>query len=305
MRSIRSGCYATALYMLFSVCGCSKGTVATKEAEKATAPAPSPESTSSESTAPSGEESNAGQAEEEAEAEPVPEVVESGLPAPARPDEDYPLIPLSEISEDPDVQALVLQLRNTGNSRTIRRRFEALTTRRAVPVLIRAMRAANTNVRSQAATIINRMDHKSRGYTEALAAALLSDPDPDVRGNIGRVLVYHDRRPIEALEEALEKDESEAVRMHAAWALGASHNRGSWRALVAALKDESTDVRLRAVGALKRVRARRAVPWIVSCLEDSNPMVRDRAREALEALTGKRLGSSLRSWRRRYPAPSD
>ena len=168
--------------------------------------------------------------------------------------------------------------------------------------LLAALKANNPNVRSQAALILRRMDHKSREFTDSLNAMLLSDPDPDVRGIVGRVMVYYlERKTVPALIEALDKDGTEAVRMHAAWALGAIKDKKALPALYTALSDTSTDVRLRAVGALKRIGSKKALPHLVSRLEDSNALVQTRALEALKKLSGKKLGKDPARWRAAYP----
>jgi HEAT repeat protein len=242
------------------------------------------------------------------EATPVVATPEPEAPKPgslrARPDADYPLIAIKDITDDPDVLAAIEALRESGKEKSKRKALEALRGKGSVKALLKAMRAPNPNVRSMSALILNRMKHKSKAYTDQLSTMILADVDADVRGMAGRVMVYYrNKGNVAALSEALEKDGSEQVRMHAAWALGASHDRRGVPALVGALDDESTDVRLRTVGALKRIKSKRAIAHLVGRLDDSNSMVKKRAHEALTALSGKDLGRSVDGWRRAYPEP--
>ncbi|MFT5430482.1 MAG: HEAT repeat protein [Myxococcota bacterium] len=242
------------------------------------------------------------------ETKPVVEKPEPKAPKPgnlrARPDADYPLIAFKDITDDPDVLAAIETLRESGKEKSKRKALEALRAKGSVKALLKAMRAPNPNVRSMSALILNRMKHNSKAYTAQLSAMILTDADADVRGMAGRVMVYYrNKGNVAALSEALEKDGSEAVRMHAAWALGASHDRRGVPALLGALDDESTDVRLRTVGALKRIKSKRAIAHLVGRLDDSNAMVKKRAHEAITALSGKDLGRSVDGWRRAYPEP--
>ena len=232
---------------------------------------------------------------------PEPEPPSTGA---ARPDPDYRFVAYEDITKDAALDKLIKGLAETGNAKSLRKAFEARRNE-AIPALLLALRAPSANIRSQSALILNRMDCKSKAYTEALNKMVLSDPDPDVRGMAGRVMVYYrNRGNTAALAEALVKDTAEGVRMHAAWALGASHDPAGTAALIYALDDKSTDVRLRTVGALKRIKARKAVPWIVSRLSDDNAVVRERALEVLKKLTGKSLGTEEERWRKAYKLPS-
>ena len=215
----------------------------------------------------------------------------------AIPKADFSFTVLSKITEDPELLSALKKLEQTGKEKSMRKEFERLqkSGKPAEKVLIAALKAKPPNVRTQAALILRRMEHRSAAFTEALNEMLLSDPDPDVRGIAGRVMVYYlERKTVPALIKALADDKTEAVRMHAAWALGAIKDKRSTTALIGALEDGSTDVRLRAVGALKRLRAKSAVPYLVSRLEDSNTLVRTRAKEALKKITGKILRYRVR-----------
>lgn len=236
-------------------------------------------------------------------AAPAAEEPEAPSTSAARPDPDYRFIAYEDITKDPDLDKLIKRLAETGKAKSLRKAFEARR-KQAVPALLKALRAPNPNIRSQAAQVLNRMKVKSKAFTQALSKMVLSDSDPDVRGMAGRVMVYYrNRGNTAALAEALLKDGDEGVRMHAAWALGASHDRAGTAALIHALEDKSTDVRLRTVGALKRIKAKKAVPWIVSRLSDDNAVVRERALEVLKKLTGKSLGTEENRWRKAYKLP--
>jgi len=223
----------------------------------------------------------------------------------SRPDEATTFLSIDKITDNADLRSLVLKLADTSRTpKSLRIQFEGLKKFGAVDVLLKAMRSRNTNIRSQSAKILRRMKHKSKKYTKQLNKILLSDPDPDVRGVIAKVMVYHHAKgTAAALIEALSKDTAESVRMHAAWALGAIGDRKAVDVLISALNDEKTWVRLRAVGALKRLNAKKAVRHLVGRLSDSNVLVKDRAYEALRALTKKNLGKKESSWRKVYPAP--
>ena len=223
---------------------------------------------------------------------------------PAVPDPSYILVPVATASQDSAVRDALASLSTTGKEKTMRETFERLQKagKPAVEGLLSALRAKRPNIRTQAALILRRMEHRSDDFTKSLNAMLLSDPDPDVRGIAGRVMVYYlERKTVPALMTALEKDADEAVRMHAAWALGAIKDKRATQALITALKDGSTDVRLRSVGALKRMRARKALPYLVACLEDDNSLVQTRAYEALKKISGKSLKNDVTAWRKAYP----
>ncbi|MFT7621094.1 MAG: hypothetical protein ACI9WU_000255 [Myxococcota bacterium] len=241
---------------------------------------------------------------------PVPEpAAEPEKPKPARagaarPEAPYPLKALTAVTADTEIQELLVKLGKSGGSKRIRKSFEAKG-KAGKEALMNALRATDSNIRAQSATVMNRMNIKSRRFSQALDEMLLSDPDPDVRGIAGRVLVYYQRHKMRhntaALIEALQKDTTEAVRMHAAWALGASHDKKGTQALIKALDDEFTDVRLRTVGALKRIKAGKAAPHVALRLEDTNTLVRERAHDALKALTGKDWGPDAKRWQKAYP----
>ncbi len=238
--------------------------------------------------------------------EPEPEPKKPTRAGAARPEAPYPLTSLDEATSDEELRALLEKLKGAGVGKGLQKKLKSKG-KAGVEALLKAMRAPAANVRAQAAQVLQRMDHRSKRYSQALNEMLLSDPDPDVRGMAGRALVYYQRHKLkhntEALCEALEKDTTEAVRMHAAWALGASHDKRGAASLIGALDDESTDVRLRTVGALKRIKAKNAVPHLVGRLDDTNAMVKERALEALQALTGKNLGRESARWRKAYPLP--
>jgi len=235
---------------------------------------------------------------------PVASAPASSATGASRPDANYTLQPISACSEDSEVLDAIKALRKTGKERSMREEFQRLKKegKPAIAGLLASLSANNPNVRAQSALILRRMEHRSLAFTNALNAMLLSDPDADVRGIAGRVMVYYlEKKTVPALIEALSKDTNEAVRMHAAWALGAIKDKKALPALFAALKDTSTDVRLRTVGALKRIRSKKALPHLVPCLEDPNTLVRTRALEALKKLSGKKLGKDVSRWRARYP----
>jgi len=221
----------------------------------------------------------------------------------AQPDKARPFLSINKITDNDDMKSLILKLADTSHTtKNLRIQFEGMKKFGSIKTLLRAMRAKNTNIRSQASKILNRMKHKSPEYTKLLNSIVLSDPDPDVRGVIARVMVYyHARGTASALAEALVKDSAESVRMHAAWALGAIGDKSVTSALISALDDKKTNVRLRAVGALKRLNARKAVRHLVGRLSDTNVLVRNRAHDALRALTGKKLGKKESAWRKLYP----
>jgi hypothetical protein len=235
-----------------------------------------------------------------ADSEPEPE---KETAVASRPDKTVAFLSVDKITDNATLKSLVMKMDGDGHtSKTLRIQFEGLKKFGSVKALIRALRSTQPNTRSQAAKILNRMKHRSTAFTEALNHIVLSDPDPDVRGVIARVMVfYHSKDTVSALSEALVKDGAESVRMHAAWALGAVGDRRGTDALVTALKDGKTNVRLRAVGALKRLNARNSARHIVACLSDKNVLVRDRAHEALRALSGKNFGKKESAWRKLYP----
>lgn len=222
----------------------------------------------------------------------------------AKPTTDHRFTAIEDITDDKHLLSLVFELKQSGKSKTLRKQFEALQSKGSVGVLLKALNAQPPNIRSQAALILNRMDVKSKAFSDELDRMVLSDPDEDVRGVAGRVLVWFQRHKkrwnTDALMLALELDKTEAVRMHAAWALGASHDKKGVPALIGALEDESTDVRLRAVGALKRIKSKRALPHLVKRLKDSNTLVKQRAREALAKIRGKDLTDDA-AWEKAYP----
>ncbi len=215
----------------------------------------------------------------------------SGKSTSARPDAEYKLIALEDVSPDAEIRSYVEKLRETGKARTMRKHFERLKGKGSTAALLKAMRVPNANIRSQSATVLQRMDFKGKAFSAQLNAMLLSDPDEDVRGVAGRQIVFYQRHRLkqntEALIEALSKDKTEAVQMHAAWALGDSRDRRGVDILIASANHESTDVRLRVVGALKKMGSKKAVPTLKERLADSNSVVRTRAQEALRKLTGK------------------
>lgn len=290
---------------LLLTAGCEKSTKTLPEEE----PAPEGPATATEGDKPPSAETDAApSAATEPNAPPEVEAprITTTREKPARPDPEYRYIAFDDITRNDELRGFIVGLKQTGRTKSLRAHFERLKPDGSIRALIAALRAPDGNVRSQAATILNRMKHRSRAMTDELNRVLLSDPDPDVRGVIAHVMVYYkDRRTVPALIEALGKDEAEAVRMNAAWALGAMKDRRGRDALVGALDDDKTDVRLRAVRALQRMRAKRAVPWLVGRLEDPNQMVRERALEALRELTGKRFGADIGPWRRAYPAPEE
>jgi hypothetical protein len=306
-QSIRANCISVSVYILVTLgaYGCTKssGTTALEKQKEIEAKKRSEaEASSTEQSTPKSQvtDENIGQPLNNS----ATDEATDDLPAAAKPDPDYELRPVSECSEDSEIAEALAKLAKTGKQRSMREKFERLKNagKPAIRGLIAAMKADNPNIRTQAALILRRMEHKSSSFTNALNTMLLSDPDADVRGIAGRVMVYYlNKKTVPALMDALEKDGAEAVRMHAAWALGAIKDRRALGVLFTALDDESTDVRLRTVGALKRIRSKKALPHLVSRLDDSNSLVRTRALEALERLSGKKLGKKSAAWRAKYP----
>ena len=237
---------------------------------------------------------------------PNPPPVEKPVPAETNavaPEEHQGFLTLEEITKNEAIQSIVSSMTSSGGEKQKRKDLKKLKSKGSYNALMRAMRSDDPNIRIQSARILRRLGVKSKPFTQALIAALRSDPDKDVRGMIAEVMVYYrNRATVPALIEVLLRDGGDGARTNAARALAAIKDSRSIKPLITALEDKDTWVRLRAAGALKRMGAKRAIPALVERLNDPNKRVQQRAHEALKALTGRAIGPDYDAWRKAYPA---
>src|SRR6266850_4290354 len=126
-----------------------------------------------------------------------------------------------------------------------------------------------------------------------LSDALSGDDSPAVRmtaawalGEIG------EKTSITALTRAL-GDRAPEVQRTAAWALGEIGDKGAVRPLGAALGDPVLEVRLTAVWALGEIEDASAVPLLVTATKDRDPRVRQQAAWALGEIESPRARDGL------------
>lgn len=207
---------------------------------------------------------------------------------------------LSEITDDDEIKDLLIKLKDAGQGGYVKEKILKIG-RRAYPVLIKALRAWEPNIRIQSAMILYSFGNIDEEGISAFNSVLLKDPDPDVRGNIARVMVsLKDKRSVMALIEALKNDRDEMVRAHSAYALGEIGDERAIEPLRMALKDEKTWVRLRVVSAFKKMGTKSVVKDLIPLLDDPNDMVRKRTYETLVKITGKNFGKDKKNWMRFY-----
>ena len=127
-------------------------------------------------------------------------------------------------------------------------------------------------------------------------AAMLSDPDANVRGDAIGALAEKGSSGVSAISGALH-DKNDWVRDRAARALGAVADSGAVDVLVSALNDKSWPIRRSAAWALGRIRDRQAAGPLVAALNDQDDFVQHQAARALERITGQKLGYDTAKWR--------
>ena len=221
-----------------------------------------------------------------------------GEPPPPGGSDGYPLLKTGQVTDVAELRAQVEALTKAGSAKSVLDALQA-DRERALPAMRLALRHEETNVRVQAAMILVRLGRPSRETTDAFVAALLKDPNQEVRATVGRALTdYTDAALIEPLLTSLAKDPYGTARANAAWALGSQGSKAAVDGLVAALDDEETWVRLRSLTALKRLKATKALAAVVERLRDPNTLVRERALETLQKLTGKRIGPDYDKWKK-------
>lgn len=139
---------------------------------------------------------------------------------------------------------------------------------------------------------------EQEAFGRELAAAILAEHDPRVRGQIVSLAAGIRCAGAEGVCEGALADPDPTVRMAAcrAWA-----ERGGERGvkLLADTIDseQDVDVRLEAVAALGKTRSADAIPQLARSLEDPDPAVQYRAVAALRSVSGRDLGNDVNAWR--------
>jgi HEAT repeat protein len=128
----------------------------------------------------------------------------------------------------------------------------------------------------------------------------LRHPFEDIRSNAA-LTIAHAARPTDnpdlllPLINSLE-DQSPAVRVHAAAAVGAMGQADAVPHLVKLLRDPVQLVRIRTLLALARIGARDSLPFMVPLLADEKEDVRKTARRVLVQLSGKDFNYDVKRW---------
>ena len=184
--------------------------------------------------------------------------------------------------------------------RMVRKEPEAL-----MPLLQRAVRAKNSEVRVQSVIILGLLKESAPETTiPVLMDALLYDAKPEVRAVAAKSFtVYKAKQAVPSLMRSLNEDPFAGARANAAWALGEIGDPAAIPFLRKSTSDDDAFVRLRSVGALLDLRARTGIPELIERLSDSNPMVAERAHQALRQITGTDKGKDPAEWRRVYGKP--
>ncbi len=159
--------------------------------------------------------------------------------------------------------------------------------KRAVEPLINRLSDSNSNIRSNAAQALKKLNAAKKqmvvGYVEAL-----DSPDLDVRRDAAEALGrLGNKRAVEPLIKAL-GDPNFCVREHAAEALGRLGDKRAVEPLIKALGDPDSYVRRDATEALGRLGDKRAVEPLINRLSDSDSNIRSNAAQALGRLGDKR-----------------
>ena len=134
---------------------------------------------------------------------------------------------------------------------------------RAVPALMKALLASNSDVRAEAAKALAILDDERA--VPALMEAL-SAPNSGVRAEAAKALgMLGDKRAVPALMEALSASNS-GVRVEAAKALGMLGDKRAVSVLILALKTAAHDVCVAAASALGALGDSSATPGLVEAL---------------------------------------
>ena len=196
-----------------------------------------------------------------------------------------PYLAFAALTDDPDVKAVLDELRRGGPTKQIADRVKAHAAA-AGPALLKAMWTDNTNVRSHAPTLLATLEPPiTPEVGAAFNRSLLYEAVPSVRANVAAALTDYNVPAIAgALLEVLEKDGDANARSFAAYALGLLKNKAALPALIKATRDKETWVRLRSVKALGKIGDAAARGAVLSATKDPNKLVRENAREALGRL---------------------
>lgn len=216
----------------------------------------------------------------------VPEPVEERPRLhPAARERRYPLSDPDGLASNPDELRLLRDMEKPERGPAT---LQAIQRKRAegMQTLRKALRSENRGARIQACLIYGNLGRTlGKQDIEALADAVLLDPDPDVRATAAKAFVaIRSREAVPALVRSLAEDPYAPARANAAWALGQIGGKGVVEVLRKSLRDEDTWVRLRSVTALGRLRAREAIPDLRALAADPNAMVRERVAEVLRSL---------------------
>ena len=135
-------------------------------------------------------------------------------------------------------------------------------------------------------------------FARELAASILGEHDPQVRGSIVEVAAGLDAPAAEAICEGALQDPDSRVRMAACDAWGTrGGSRGVELLSDRSRKETDVDVRLRAIRTLGELEDKAAIPALAEALEDPDPAVQYRAVASLKSVSGRDLGDDVNAWR--------
>lgn len=192
-------------------------------------------------------------------------------------------------------EALTEQIKANKNEearRNVARALGGVSDRRAVDVLIEALKDKSKWVRYDAAWSLGQL--KDGRSLEPLRIAF-RDPDRDVRSNAADALSRLGTKGVAALLTEI-KNEDPNVRELAAGALGSSGDAQALLPLLSALKDQSGSVRHSAAYGLRNFNDRRSLHALVEALKDGDTFVRQVASQSLQEMTGQDFGQDAERW---------
>lgn len=135
---------------------------------------------------------------------------------------------------------------------------------------------------------------------EVVLDAMKPPSPPDVRANMIEAAAFVEDHATFRLILSFVNDDSRAVRVAAAEALGRFRRPDELHALVTALKDPATvpDARALLTEAVARARASEAIPVLIGNLGSADRELQEASRQALVTLTGRNFGPDEKPWRR-------
>ncbi|MDT4966500.1 MAG: hypothetical protein QOJ64_1237 [Acidobacteriota bacterium] len=151
---------------------------------------------------------------------------------------------------------------------------------KAVPALTRALASDNSDVRMNAATVLNQI-------------AAGPDTDPNSDEDRERLRPVFQGAGTSAALARLANDPEDQTRQSVAYALGNIGERSAYRTLISMAQDPEPDVRIGVAFALGRLRNPGAVNTLVALLSDDDDSVRASAADALKFFDAPVVKSAL------------